>query len=165
MPLPTHIRPATADDQESVVDLALTNEMFGADELDGLRAAFDDAVGTEAGDHQWFVATTSEDRVVAAAYLAPEPFADRVWNLYFLAVHPDAHGEGTGTELVGHVEDLLHRAGEAGARVLIVETSSTQQYAATRAFYRARGFHEEARVREYYGPGDDKVIFWKSLTD
>ena len=37
------------------------------------------------------------------------------------------------------------------------------QYARTRHFYSTIGYVEEARVREFYGPGDDKVIFWKSL--
>lgn len=106
----------------------------------------------------------AEDRVVAAAYLAPEPFADRWWNLYFLAVKPRLHGTGAGSQLIEHVEDVLRGAGEEAARVLIVETSSTDQYATARAFYRARGFDEEARIRDFYGPGDSKVVFWKAIT-
>ena len=53
--------------------------------------------------------------------------------------------------------------GEVEARVLLVETSSTDQYEATRAFYEARGFDREALIREFYGPGDDKVVFWKAM--
>jgi ribosomal protein S18 acetylase RimI-like enzyme len=102
--------------------------------------------------------------VVGATYVAPEPFADRLWNLYFLAVSPRWHAGGTGTQLVSHVEDELGRAGQDVARVLLVETSSLEQYAGARGFYRARGFDEEARIREFYGPGDDKVVFWKALT-
>ena len=102
--------------------------------------------------------------MVGAAYVAPEPFADRLWNLYFLAVSPDRHGAGTGTQLIAHVEDELRRAGQDAARVLLVETSSLEPYASARGFYRARGFDEEARIREFYGPGDSKVIFWKALT-
>lgn len=51
------------------------------------------------------------------------------------------------------------------ARVLIIETSSTDQYAATRGFYRHHGFDQEAVIREFYGPNDHKVTFWKSLVD
>jgi ribosomal protein S18 acetylase RimI-like enzyme len=47
--------------------------------------------------------------------------------------------------------------------VLIVETSSVGRYDQARHFYRKHGFVEEARVRDYYGHGDDKVVFWKSL--
>lgn len=157
------IRPARAEDEEAVADLAVVNEMFAADELDEFLAMFRGAVTGDLPGHRWLVATRPSDDVVGAAYVAPEPFADRVWNLYFLAVLPGDHGRGTGTALVAHVEDSLREAGESTARVLVVETSSTGQYDATRSFYLARGFVEEARIREYYGPGDDKVVFWKQL--
>ena len=36
-------------------------------------------------------------------------------------------------------------------------------FAGQRAFYVRLGYHEEARIREFYGPDDDKVIYWKHL--
>jgi ribosomal protein S18 acetylase RimI-like enzyme len=160
----THVRPAVADDERTVAHLAVVNTMFAVDELDDLTEMFRAVVDGDLPGHQWLVATTEDNGVVGAAYVGPEPFADRLWNLYFIAVHPDEHGRGTGTALIAHVEGLLRDAGEAVARVLIVDTSSTDQYAATRAFYLARGFDEEARIRDFYGAGDDKVVFWKNLT-
>ena len=65
---------------------------------------------------------------------------------------------------IKQVEHELKASGDGVARVLIVETSSTDQYAQTRTFYRNHGYHEEARIRQYYGPADDKIVFWKSLT-
>lgn len=47
--------------------------------------------------------------------------------------------------------------------MLLVETSSTEHYDGARGFYRARGFDEEARIRDFYGPGDDKIVFWSAL--
>ena len=159
----TYIRLADSRDQAAVADLAVINNMFAVDELDGLTDAFNSAVNGELDRHQWFVATTQNSGVIAAAYLAPEPFADRLWNLYFIAVHPSQHGAGIGTALLARLEESLRDRGEAEARVLIVETSSTGQYEATRAFYTARGFDREAQIREFYGPGDHKVVFWKAL--
>ncbi|MEO7062079.1 MAG: hypothetical protein ABI083_20370 [Lapillicoccus sp.] len=57
----------------------------------------------------------------------------------------------------------MRSAGEQVARVLIVETSSTDDYTASRRFYAREGFDREACIREFYGPGDDKIVFWKSL--
>ncbi len=159
----TRIRPAEANDERAVADLAVANSMFAEDELDEFKNMYGGAVAGDLEGHRWFVATDQQGGVVGAAYLAPEPFADRLWNLYFLAVHPDQHGRGTGSALIAHVESLLRDAGETTARVLIVETSSTDQYTATRAFYLARGFDQEAQIRDFYGPGDHKVVFWKSL--
>lgn len=101
--------------------------------------------------------------VVGAGYFAPEPFSDRCWNLYFLVVDKVQHGLGIGTLVVNEVEQRLRDLGPSEARVLLIETSSTEQYVNTRAFYLARGYTQEATVRDYYGPGDHKVIFWKLL--
>ena len=49
--------------------------------------------------------------------------------------------------------------------MLVVETSSRSDYGNTRGFYGKRGYAESARVREFYAPGDDRVIFTKRLQD
>lgn len=160
-----NVQPARESDAEQIKRLALDNHMFEPDEMgsfDEMLAGFFD--GSLEG-HEWIVAT-SDDRpneLAAAAYYAPEPFADRMWNLYFLATAPDHHGSGAGTALIDHVESRLRAAGEEVALTLIVETSSLDDYDQARAFYERRGFVEEARVRDFYGPSDHKVTFWKSL--
>jgi hypothetical protein len=45
--------------------------------------------------------------------------------------------------------------------MLVVETSSRSVYAPTRGFYGRRGYTEAARVREFYAPGDDRIILTK----
>ena len=47
--------------------------------------------------------------------------------------------------------------------MLVVETSSRVEYEATRRFYSGRGYREVARMRDYYAPCDDRVIYTKSL--
>ena len=87
-----------------------------------------------------------------------------MWNLYFIAVHPKHQGNDIGGALLDHVEGHLRQAGPDTAQVLIVETSSTERYARTREFYPKQGYVEEARIRRFYGPDDDKVVYWKLLT-
>ena len=161
--LRTH--PATAEHEEDIIRLALANHMFEVGELDGMAEMLHGYLDGSLEDHHWVVAERRNADVVGAAYYAPEPFADRLWNLYFIAVDPDCHGVGAGTQLLGHVERALQDRGEDVARILIVETSSTDAYANARGFYRARGYDEEARIRDFYGPGDDKVVYWKALTN
>ena len=139
--------------------------MFEADEMgdfDEMLFGFFDG-GLEG--HHWIVAVGDDAEVAGAAYYAPEPFADRMWNLYFLATDPDRHGAGVGTALIGHVERSLRSQGAEVALTLIVDTSSLDEYEGSRRFYARRGFTEEARIRDFYGPGDDKVTFWKSLVE
>lgn len=162
-----NIRAATQGDVETIKHLALVNNMFEPDELgsfDEMLAGFFDG---SMSDHYWIVAETGEAElsIAAAAYFAPEPFSDRMWNLYFIATDPDHHGSGAGSTIVDHVEQQLRSVGEAVARTLIVDTSSMGDYEQARDFYRGRGFVEEATIREFYGPGDHKVTFWMALDE
>jgi ribosomal protein S18 acetylase RimI-like enzyme len=156
-------RSPRATEAEQIKRLAVATEMFGDDEVsffdDLLTGFFDGSLV----DNYWSVATNVDDEIIAASYVAPEPFADRLWNLHFISVLPEHQVRGTGASLIRAIEDMLRSLGEEKARVLIVETSSTHQYAGARAFYRRLDFDEEARIREFYGPSDDKVTFWKSL--
>ncbi len=157
------IRSATHADVEVIKTIAVDAEMFDVEEVgffDEMLGGFFDATLEE---HQWLV-VEDDGVVVAAANYAPEPFADRMWNLYFIAVTPSRQSRGLGATLIAHIENELTKRGEDVARVLVVETSSTDQYARTPDFYRARGYDEEARIRQFYGPDDDKVVFWKSLS-
>ena len=46
---------------------------------------------------------------------------------------------------------------------MIADTSGADEFAQTREFYRKNDYSEEARIRDFWAEGDDKVIFWKSL--
>ena len=47
--------------------------------------------------------------------------------------------------------------------MLLVETSGGDEFERTRRFYRTIGYEEEARIRDYYDAGDDKIVFRKAL--
>lgn len=90
------------------------------------------------------------------------PLTDRVYDLYWIAVDPAVHGRGVGGRLLDFVEEVLRGK---RARFLLVETSSRSIYEKARAFYRGRGFVEEARVHDFYSVGDDRVIYKKLLCE
>ncbi|SER50140.1 Acetyltransferase (GNAT) domain-containing protein [Lentzea albida] len=160
-----HVRPLTRADRSAVRDLALINNMFAPEDMTGFDEMLSGYLDATMPEHQWAVAVSEANPAIqGACYWAPEPFADRVWNLYFLAVDPAVHGRGAGSALVDHVVTILTSAGESIARVLIVETSSTDSYRRARHFYLARGFVQEATIREFYGPSDDKIVFWRRIS-
>jgi GNAT superfamily N-acetyltransferase len=103
-------------------------------------------------------AFTPEDELTGFACYGPTPGTDRTFDLYWIAVHPSAQGTGSGTILLSEVERRLE---DTDARLFVVETSSRPEYDPTRAFYRARGWAEAARMRDFYAPSDDRVIFTK----
>ena len=156
------IRIVTTADIEPIKQIAIDTNMFGPDDVDFFDEMITGFIKGTMDDNHWLV-VEHDTTVVAAAYYAPEPFSDRMWNLYFISVAPDLRGHGIGGDLLDYIEEQLQACGSDIARVLIVETSSTDQYARTRDFYLQHNYDEEARIRDFYGHNDNKVVFWKSL--
>lgn len=99
-------------------------------------------------------------RAVGLCCTAPEDLTDGTWNMLALAIHPDWQGQRLGAALVKAAEQHLI---DKKQRILIVETSGTDDFARTRRFYAQNGYGEEARIRDFWADGDDKVIFRKAL--
>jgi ribosomal protein S18 acetylase RimI-like enzyme len=157
------VRTATHSDINTIKVIAVESNMFEPDDVGFVDETVNGSIDGSLEDHHWVVSEADNAEANGAAYYAPEPFSDRMWNLYFIAVHPSWQGGGVGEALIAHIESHLRQRGPTDAQVLIVETSSTEQYARTREFYVKRGFVEEARIRRFHGPADDKVVFWKLL--
>ena len=115
--------------------------------------------GSLGSNHFWN--TYDDGGPVGVAYFAPEPYADGTWNLYFIAVHPDRQRQGRGAALLAQVEQILMERGE---RLLLVETSATESFEYVRSFYSKSGYDEEARIRDFYTAGVDKIVFRKALS-
>ncbi|HAZ47169.1 MAG TPA: GNAT family N-acetyltransferase [Cyanobacteria bacterium UBA11369] len=154
------IRPTTPDDSAALIALAVAAEMFPANETAALGKVLADYFGGKLDDGHVWVTDEEEGEPCGVAYYAPDLMADRTWYLYMIAVHPNYQRRGRGTALIQHVENALRSRGE---RLLLVETSGLPKYARARAFYTKCGFEPEARIRDFYAPGDDKVVFRKVL--
>ena len=153
------IRPTAAEDTPALLALAVATGLFSpndTEELAGVLAGY--FAGSLGRDHFWV--TDDDGGPVAVAYYAPERMAEGTWNLYMIAVRPDRQRQGRGAALLRHVEQALTAR---GGRLLLVETSGLASFERTRAFYRRCGYDEEARIRDFYRAGDDKVVFRKAL--
>lgn len=155
MTINTNIRPVLPEDLPALKAIIDANGLFPSDMLDDMLSDYFNNKNTS---DFWF--TYQDNKPVAIAYCAPERMTEGTWNLYLIAVHPDYQGKGFGTSMLHYIEQLLAARGE---RILLVETSGLENFERTRSFYRQCGYEEEARIREFYQAGEDKIIFRKSL--
>ena len=150
------IHPTTLSDMPALKAVIDANGLFPSDMLDDMIADYFD----NQNSREIWLTDDLDGHPVAIAYCAPERMTEGTWNLYLIAVHPDYQGQGRGTAIVNYLEKLL---AEQGERVLLVETSGLADYEHTQAFYRKCGYDEEARIREFYQAGEDKIVFRKAL--
>jgi ribosomal protein S18 acetylase RimI-like enzyme len=161
------IRLTTPDDTAALIALAEASGLFEPNQTDDLAQMLDRhfsvrvaSLEESRNEPQDIWLTDYDDQPVGIAYVAPERMTEGTWNLYLIAVHPDRQKQGRGQALLQQVEQMLIERGE---RILLVETAGTVDFEYVRAFYRKNGYAEEARIREFYTVGVDKIVFRKAL--
>jgi ribosomal protein S18 acetylase RimI-like enzyme len=108
----------------------------------------------------YFLFVEINTRVVAYSCYGPIPCTKESYDLHWIAVLHEFRGRGIGRDLLKRTEMKISKIG--GKRIY-VDTSSREQYEPTRSFYRAGGYEQEAVLKDFYSPGDDKVIYVKLL--
>jgi ribosomal protein S18 acetylase RimI-like enzyme len=108
-------------------------------------------------------AIVDDANIVQGYYcVGPTPMTQSTFDLYWIAVNPDYHGKGIGYQLLSDCERTVCTM---NGKLIVVETSSLPKYAATRKFYLRNNYVEAARIRDYYGPGDDLMIYTKHFQE
>jgi GNAT superfamily N-acetyltransferase len=97
---------------------------------------------------------------IAYSCYGPIEMSKTSFDLYWIATHTDYRGKGIGKKLL---EETFNAARNMGCRIIIAETSGLPHYSPTRAFYETTGFILEARLKDFYDIGDDKVFFTKRI--
>ena len=135
--------------------------VFNHEEVECVDELWDEylAVGSEKSGY-FFLVEKEGDLVLGFACYGPRALTDRTYDLYWIAVNPDARRGGVGRKLLSATEEAIRKL---GGRLLIVETSGLPKYEPTRAFYLATGYHLEATLKDFYSEGDDLVVFTKHL--
>lgn len=149
------MRPNQQSKLAAILSLAAVSGLFESDQT----VSLDELLRHPEEEDEWFIDETI-DGLVGVAYMAPEKMTDGTWKLYWIAVDPKHQRQGRGKAMLAHVQAWL-TAKEA--RILLVETSATEDFDYVRKFYAANGFEEEARIRGFYAAGVDKVVYWKQL--
>lgn len=149
------IRPLVRADLPALIALVDATGLFPGAMLTDMAAP---CLATPPADALWRV--FDDGAVAGLAYAAPERMTEGTWNLLLIAVDPQRQRGRIGAALIEAVEQsLIARA----VRLLIVETSGLPEFDGTRAFYRQRGYRQEARIHDFYRGGEDKIVFVKPL--
>lgn len=153
------LRPMAKADRQPVLELIRDTGFFTEGEIQVAEELIDIYLNNpEQRDYYIVVIENEQGRIAGYMTYGPTPLTEGTWDLYWIAVSPRTQGKGYGSQLVSFLEDQVKK--NAG-RLILIETSSQPKYQPTRKFYEKLGYTEVARIRDFYRPGDDRVIFGK----
>jgi len=154
------LAPLRAADRGLIRPMVAGTGVFRDDETDVAVEVFDGAVAHPGKDYHGIGAYDDGGTLLGFTLYGPTPCTTATWDLYWIVVDRAAQRLGLGRRLMEAAErDIASRDG----RLVVVETSSREDYAPTRGFYESIGYGRTARIPEYYAPQDDLIVYTKVL--
>ncbi len=152
------IRNLRAADRPAIESMVRATGFFSEEEVVVALELVDVAL-TQPGQTDYLFAVAELDgQAVGYACHGLRPLTEGTWDLYWIVVDPRIQRAGAGKALLEWSENDVRAR---GARMLVCETSGKPLYDPTRKFYLGRGYTEDARIRDFYKPGDDLVMYIK----
>lgn len=154
------IRDITPGDRDAINKILVETQMFTNDEVAVALELTDTVLFTK--DQKDYIIHVAQVEGKVAGYICygPTPVTVGTYDIYWIAVDPSLQKKGVGRKLLSHVEEEI--AAKKG-NLIIIETSSQHKYEPTRNFYIRTHYIMEARIKDFYSEGDDRLIYVKRL--
>ena len=157
------LRSAVPADTPALVSLATSTGVFQPGEAEVLLGnVLRDLFGGRLA--QGHFAHVSVDYVTSSpsgwVYFSQNATTNLAWDLWWIGVAPEHQGKGIGGKLLRYVESHIQKS---GGSIITIETSSLPAFYQTRCFYTKHGYAESGQVLNFYGDGDNKIIYTKSF--
>jgi ribosomal protein S18 acetylase RimI-like enzyme len=153
------IRKFEKGDIGALAEIVRETKVFRKEEIDVAIELMQIAADDEQQKDYYLFSYVDEAGELQGYYcMGPTPMTQSTFDLYWIAVHPRVHRKRIGQKLLDHCEEQIRTI---GGKLLVVETSSQPKYEPTRAFYIRHQYKETSRIKDYYAPGDDLVVYTK----
>ena len=149
---------ASPDDLEGLQSILDRTPNFLPEEVKIARELIDESVGRVETTYQTLVAR--QDTPVGYVCFGRTPMTETTFDLYWIVVDAELQGHGIGRLLY---QEMERRVREQGGKLIRIETSSSEGYDATQAFYHRLGFQELNHINDFYREGDALITFIREL--
>ena len=155
------IRKTISEDREAIKIILIDTQKFNQEEIDCALELIDIYLNNPSQkDSLIATAINKDNEIVGYVCYGKAPLTNGAYDLYWIAVKPEYQRHGIGKILLNHIEEEIVKL---SGRLLFAETSSRAVYEKTRQFYINNSFSEEARIKDFYSKGDDKIIYRKDM--
>jgi ribosomal protein S18 acetylase RimI-like enzyme len=156
-----NIRPIDSKDRDMLTQILKSVGNFNEEEIKVAIELIDDAISEySSGDYIACVLEDEKGEVQGYGCYGLTPLTESTYDLYWMAVNPAMQGNGYGRSIIRFIEQDVR---ERGGRLLVLETSSQENYARTRLIYEKNGYELVSRIRDFYKKDDHKLIYVKYL--
>ncbi len=147
-------------DIEAIEKIVRSSGFFSSAEIDvALELAYEKLTEGPVSSYE-FLFAEKENIVCGYSCFGLIPLTSASYDLYWIAVNDHMRGQSIGKKLLSKSEETIFGL---GGKHIYVETSSRNQYRPTHNFYESCGYREEAILKDFYSPGDSKIIYSKVL--
>lgn len=147
-------------DHGNVRALLTDTGFFSIEELDIAIELIAETLRLKDKSSYKFIFAESGQELIGYTCYGLIPLTRSTFDLYWIAVNPAYQGNGIGQILLAKTESSVK---ESGGSAIYADTSSREQYNPTRKFYLSCGYREAAYFKDFYAPGDGKVVFIKKI--
>ena len=154
------VRDFSPADRPAAAEALKACRAFNEEEIRVALQVLDEALEGGADAGYALFAAERDGRVCGYVCAGSTPLTASTWHVYWICVHPAAARTGAGRALEARLEAFV---GSRGGQRLVVETSGRAEYARARRFYEKAGYEGVGRIPDFYGAGDDCVLYCKGL--
>jgi aminoglycoside 6'-N-acetyltransferase I len=154
------IRKLQSKDRVQLLDIINSIDNFSTEEKKVALELIDEAIGNP--NHEYYNIFVSEvnDKIEGYHCTGKRALTDGVFDLFWIVVDKRIQNRGLGKKLLEHAENFVR---ENNGRWILAETSSKDDYDATRNFYFRNNYSIVAEIKDFYKVNDNLIVFGKYI--
>ena len=150
------------EEGSSIVSLANKIKQFSVDDIQCIGDLWKESQHSETDpDRYHFIVAKNVQQIIGFACYGHRPLTEGTYDFYWLGVDPAFQKQGIGKALMTQVEKEIR---DKKGYLLIIETSSIEDFSSPRAIYESFGYQLIAQIPDFYKPGDGLVIYTKKIS-
>jgi ribosomal protein S18 acetylase RimI-like enzyme len=150
------------EEGSSIVLLANKIKQFSDDDIQCIEDLWKESQQSETDpDRYHFIVAKNIKQIIGFACYGHRPLTEGTYDFYWLGVDPAFQKQGIGKALMAQVEKEIR---DKKGYLLIIETSSIEDFSSPRAIYESFGYQLIAEIPDFYKPGDGLVIYTKKIS-
>lgn len=154
------IRKLQYKDRDKLIEIINRIENFNEEEKKVAVELIDEALSKPEQEYYNIFVYDNDNNVEGYYCIGKRALTDGVYDLYWIVVDPVHQNKGIGKNLLIHAEEFVKKR---RGRWILAETSSKENYFATRNFYMRNNYSVIAEIKDFYKINDNLIIFGKYI--